>query len=123
MNKNIIKFLICVAILLIAYLPTINWMIERWNAEESYYSHGFLIPLISIFLVWQKKDKLAEAKISSDARGIWLIAAGLLAHIICGILKVGFISGFSLVLVIYGLVLFFFGKEIVRILNFPIFFL
>ena len=68
-RTNIIKFLSCTVLLLIAYLPTINWMIERWNAKDSYYSHGFLIPLISLFLAWQKKDKLAEAKISSDMRG------------------------------------------------------
>ncbi len=123
-NKtNIIKFLVCAGLLLVAYLPTLRWMIDRWMTEESYYSHGFLIPLISVFLAWQRKDKLQEAKISSDGRGIWLIAAGLLVHIVCAVLKVYFLSGFSFVFVIYGLVLFFFGKEITRILNFPILFL
>ena len=54
---------------------------------------------------------------------MWLITAGLLTHIICAVLKVYFISGFSLILVIYGLVLYFFGREVARTLNFPILFL
>ena len=33
------------------------YMIERWDQEE--YSHGSLIPIITLFLIWQKKDVLA----------------------------------------------------------------
>lgn len=33
------------------------YMIERWDQEE--YSHGSLIPIITLFLIWQKKDALA----------------------------------------------------------------
>ncbi|MCG2704874.1 MAG: exosortase/archaeosortase family protein [Candidatus Omnitrophica bacterium] len=122
-KTNLIKFISCAVLLLIAYLPTINWMVGRWNAEDSYYSHGFLIPLISIFLAWQRKDKIKDVLIKSDARGLWLIIAGLLVHIACAALRVGFLSGFSLIFVIYGLVLFFFGVEMARLMRFPIFFL
>jgi len=44
-------------------------------------------------------------------------------HIICALLKVYFLSGFSFVFVLYGLILFFFGKDMTRNLIFPIFFL
>lgn len=55
--------------------------------------------------------------------GLWIVIACLVTNIVCASLKVYFISGFSLVLAIYGLILFFFGKEMVRNLTFPIFFL
>lgn len=117
------KFTTALVLLLTAYIPTLAWMIDRWVAAESYYGHGFLIPVVSLFLVWQRKDSLKNAKRSSEIAGLWIVAIGLFIHIICALLKVYFISGFSFVLVIYGLVLFFFGREAARRLRFPIFFL
>jgi exosortase len=115
---------------LTAYIPTISWMIGRWNGKESYYSHGFLIPIISLFIIWQRRDALSKgfeiASAASRTRndvGLWIVAACLLVHIVCAALRVYFLSGFTLVPLTYGLVLFFFGKEMVRKLTFPILFL
>lgn len=108
--KTLLKFLSCMALLCVAYIPTIVWMVDRWMAKESYYGHGFLIPIISLYIIWQRKDVLRKIKLSSAAAGIWIIITGLLIHIVCAALKVYFISGLSFVFVIYGLVLFFFRK-------------
>lgn len=121
--KTLFKFLSCIALLLIAYVPTILWMADRWFAKESYYGHGFLIPIVSLVIAWQRRDILRKIRPSGAAAGVWVVSACLLIHIICASLKVYFISGFSLVFAVYGLVLFFFGKEITRKLIFPIFFL
>lgn len=123
-NRDIlIKFGLCVTLALIAYIPTINWMIGRWNEKESYYSHGFLVPLITLFIIWQKRNIIKEIKIAGSASGLWVIIVCLLIHIVCAALRVYFLSGFTLILLIYGMILFFFGKEMVRNLIFPIFFL
>lgn len=121
--KPIIKFAVCLALSLIAYIPTIWWMADRWFAKESYYSHGLLIPMISIFIIWQRRDALNKIKIAGNIWGLWIVAACLLVHTICAALRIYFVSGFSLVFLIYGLLLFFFGKEMVRKLTFPVFFL
>ena len=121
--KNIVKFISCLILLLVVYFPTLKTMFERWVAPESYYGHGFLIPIVSLFVVWQRRDILRKTGMSSEPMGLWIIAAGLLIHIVCAALKVYFVSGFSFVFVIYGLVLFFFGRKMARNLIFPIFFL
>lgn len=121
--KVLIKFLFCMTLLLIAYVPTINWMMGRWNGKESYYSHGFLVPLIALFIIWQKRDDLSKIKISGNMLGLWIVTACLLVHIVCAALRIYFLSGFTLIVLIYGMVLFFFGKEVIRKLIFPIFFL
>jgi len=128
--KNLTKFASCLVLALIAYLPTIGWMINRWSGKESYYSHGFLIPIISLFVIWQRRGALSKSlEIASAASrprndaGLWIVAACLLAHIVCAALRVYFLSGFTLIPLIYGLVLFFFGKDMVRKLTFPILFL
>ena len=118
-----IKDIIIAILLCVAYVPTFIWMWDRWMASESYYGHGILIPLVCLYVLWRKREVLRWTKKSSEVFGLIIIAFGLFIHIICALLKVYFISGFSFVFVIYGLVLFFFGKEIVRKLVFPIFFL
>ncbi len=122
-NKEIIKFASCMVLLLIAYIPILVWMYHRWVHKESYYGHGFLIPIVSLFIIWQRRDVLAKVKISSEIAGLWIAIAGLCIHIVCAVLRIYFISGFSFVFIIYGLVLFFFGKDMARNLTFPIFFL
>ncbi|MFC1632018.1 exosortase/archaeosortase family protein [Candidatus Omnitrophota bacterium] len=122
-QKNLVKFIFCAVVFLIAYIPTFVWMWERWFAKESYYGHGILIPLVSFYVFWQRRSLLKTINISSSGWGLFIIAAGLVVHIVCALLKIYFLSGFSLVLVLYGLVLFFFGKEISGKLIFPIFFL
>ncbi len=121
--RNVIKFISCSILLLIAYIPTLQWMMDRWFAKESYYGHGFLIPIVSLVIAWQRRGILKRIQIAGSFSGLWIVTTGLVTHIICASLKVYFISGFSLILVLYGLILFFFGKEMARNLIFPLFFL
>ena len=124
-NKTnaLLRFTFCLVLLFIAYVPTLKWMLDRWNAHESYYGHGFLIPLVSLYILWQRRELLKKAKFSSEFFGLAIIVGGLLMHIVCAALKIYFISGFSFVAVLYGLILFCFGKGVARCLVFPVFFL
>lgn len=110
-------------LLFITYIPTLQWMVERWLEHESYYGHGFLIPIVSLVIAWQRRDRLKKIRMAGDAAGLWIAASCLFLHIVCAALRVYFISGFSFVFAIYGLALFFFGKEMARNLIFPVFFL
>lgn len=122
-KSNLVKFGAALTLALIAYIPTISWMIGRWGGKESYYSHGFLIPIISIFIIWQRRGALSKIKIAGNMLGLWIVATCLLVHVVCAALRVYFLSGFTLIPLIYGLVLFFFGREMVHKLIFPILFL
>jgi len=35
-----------------AFLPTLDWMTEKWS-DDPQYSHGFLVPFFSAFLLWR----------------------------------------------------------------------
>ena len=116
--------LITLAVLtIIAYIPTFIWMFNRWNSKDSYYSHGFLVPFVSIFLVWLMKERLAETKIEPSNLGWFFFSSGILIHSISALWRIYFSSGFSLILVIVGLILLFFGKKFLKQLLFPIGFL
>lgn len=122
MKKYIPQF-IAAAMFIFAYVPTFFWIWDRWFARDSYYSHGVLIPFITGFLIWQKKDQLMSMKPVNSPWGIGLIVIGLAAHAFGSLMRVYFISGFSMLVVLVGLILFFYGSQIFRKILFPIFFL
>jgi exosortase len=110
-------------VLILAYLPTMIWMWDRWFARDSYYSHGFLVPLVSLYLIWQKKDELRVLKKESSKWGLRLIVLGTFFYLISSLLRIYFSSGFSFIIVFYGLILHFFGEKIFKKILFPLFFL
>jgi len=110
-------------IFILAYIPTLIWMWDRWFARDSYYSHGILIPCVSLFLIWQMRKELSKVKKEQSKWGIPLIAIGMFIHAFGSMMRVYFVSGFSMLLVFVGLILFFYGNAIFRRILFPVLFL
>lgn len=122
-KKVLLQFVSSAILLLIAYVPTIKWMFDRWVEAESYYGHGFLIPIVSSYIIWQRREILKNIEISGEGSGLFIVILAVFIHVLCALLKVYFISGFTFVFAIYGLILFFFGKKMAKNLIFPVFFL
>jgi len=110
-------------LVIIVYLPTFTWMIDRWTAADTAFSHGFLVPFISVFIIWKKRKQLSELTINPDLSGWLFFTLGISIHMISALWQVYFSSGFSLILVLTGLVLLFLGKEFLRQILFSILFL
>jgi len=123
MAVNIVGTAIIVLVAAFAYKTTLIWMYDRFMGADSYYSHGFLVPIISLYLVYLHKENLAKKDPQKSLIGLTLILFALLFHILGTILYVFSISGFSIFFLIIGLSLFLFGKEISKILWFPLLFL
>ena len=98
-----------VCLLGLTYAETFTWMRERWDAPASYYSHGYLIPLVAAFLVWRKREELED-----DSSAVQLMAA---------LWRVHFLSGFSLVTVLIGLAFLLYGRRTGKATLFPLLFL
>jgi len=118
-----IKPWIIVVLVILVYLPTFLWMKYIFLETDSNYTHGFLIPFISLFLIWRMKDKLKEIPVTSSTKGLILLCGGLLLHLVSRCFMIDFVSGFSLIIVIFGLCLYLLGKSITQKLIFPISFL
>jgi exosortase len=121
-RKNI-KILVILILMALVYLPTFIWMKARFLEVESYYTHGFLVPFISLWLLQRKKEKLKKLPLKPLPSGIFILLFGLAVHFIGLILQIKFVSGFSLLIVLYGLCLYLAGKEHTKEAFFPIFFL
>ncbi len=115
--------LIVGVLFLLTYFPTLIWMWDRWFARDSYYSHGILVPFVSAFLVWQQREELAGTPRKPSVWGWRLIVLGLLIHIASSLVRVYFTSGFSMLIVLCGLILHFYGKDVLSKVYFPVGFL
>ncbi|MBN1870054.1 MAG: exosortase/archaeosortase family protein [Candidatus Omnitrophica bacterium] len=121
--KNHLKLLCAAAVFLFSYVPTFIWMWDRWFARDSYYSHGVLVPFVTAFLIWQKRGELTSTEKSESGWGMPLIVAGMLLHIFASLLRVYFVSGFSMLIVLAGLILYFYGLAVFQKILFPVLFL
>ena len=119
---NILGLTIIGLLSFFTYKSTLIWMYDRYMAADSYYSHGFLVPIVSFYLIYQQKGNLAKVKSQNSVLGLVVLSCALLLHILGTMLYVFSISGFSIFLLVIGLSLFLFGKEKTRIIWFPLLF-
>jgi len=122
MTNILQKWIVGIFVLLI-YVPSFLWMWDRWFARDSYYSHGILIPFVTAFLIWQKRDVLKKIKPETSPWGLRLFFLGIAIHLLSALFRVYFSSGFSLIIVLFGLTLHFYGFKALKEVLFPISFL
>jgi exosortase len=56
--------------------PTLVALGERWG-NDSRYTHGYLVPLFSLYLLWQQREALRSASLQGNWWGVLVLAAGL----------------------------------------------
>ncbi len=59
-----------------AFAPTLGGLAERWG-HDSRYSHGYLVPLFSLFLLWRQREALCGPGMEPSWWGLGVLAAGL----------------------------------------------
>jgi len=112
-------FVLC----LLTFTPTLIWMWDRWFVHDSYYSHGILIPFVSLWLLWQRREELREIEKQGSSVGIILIVLGIIVHVLSSLVRVYFTSGLAMLVVLMGMVVYFYGPNVLRKTLFPILFL
>jgi len=123
LKMNNLIYLILISAFIACYYHTFLWLHYKYSFLDSYYSHGYLIPFISFYLIYAKRDKIKSIKFSSDIIGLVIIVFALLIHIVAVMSDINFISGFSMFFFITGCSLYLFGRELTKCLAFPIFYL
>jgi exosortase len=103
-------------------LSTFIWAWQAWNPETNY-EHAKLIPLIVIFLIWVARDKLRNAQVGSSRWGWFFIGIGLFLFVAAARTLQARLALTALPFTLYGIVLYVWGKQVARILLFPIAFL
>lgn len=76
-NIAIAFALLGLAALVWGYAGTIAVLARKWESDPQY-SHGWLVPLFSLALLWLRRDQLQLDRLKPSAWGIPLLAAALL---------------------------------------------
>ena len=104
----------------ITYFPVFVTLYGKYVEVDSYYSHGFLIPLLSAFVVWWKRDGLKTMNVVPSRAGLWVLGGGLLLYVLATSWLVNVVSALSMLVVLVGLSLYLLGAAITRGLWFPL---
>ena len=110
---------ILLILLLFIYREVIPPLVLEWYEHENF-SYGFLIPLICVYLIWDKRSVLSRIVPRWCVWGIASVAAALLVGILGQAMGEPFLSRVSLVLTCAALVHLFGGWMAVRVLAFPL---
>jgi exosortase len=104
------------------YAPLGVRLAEQWWQDPNY-THGFFVPIFSLFLLWEARAKLAAIRIKPSWWGLVLLVFALIALLLSTISSGLFLSRVSLLLLICGAVVFLVGWEHLAAISFPLGFL
>src|ERR1700730_17204245 len=104
------------------YFHILVHLVAQW-ARDPNFSHGFFVPIFSLFLLWQDRARLSSLRSLPSLWGLPVLVCALIL-LVLGVLGAElFLSRVSLLLVIAGLVIFFQGWDIFQAVLFPLAFL
>ncbi len=100
--KQTIFFSIALLFAMIAYWGGLSDAVFRWNNQEEY-SHGFLIPFVSLYILWEKKEQIKAAMGPPLWSGIAVILIAIAIFIVGEISALFLLIQYSFVMVLLGL--------------------
>jgi exosortase D (VPLPA-CTERM-specific) len=97
---------------------TFVYLFDIWHREE--YSHGFLVPVISAFLLWQRRAQLRSAEFKSSWAGVVVVALGIAVYFLGSVASITTVDTYALVIVLLGATLALMGWQAFRIALVPL---
>ena len=106
-------------LLIVAYFPILRHLVWQWSTDEDV-GHGFFVPLVSGYIVWQRRERLAALQWKPAWWGLALLVwGGLQAYI--GLLGAElFLQRTAFLISLVGLLLVLGGTALVAELMFPL---
>lgn len=117
-----VNLLLVLTAICAVYATIVPGMVSDWSNDPNY-SHGFLVPLISGYFLYEVWDELKSTPVRPSNAGLVVIVLSLLMLVLGYIGTEYFTMRASLVFLIAGIVLFWFGWSVLRLTALPIAFL
>ena len=121
-RTRLLKSAIIVACLVLLYFSVLQGLISDWIHMPDF-SHGFLIPIVSFYFVFERRKELSVLNRSSNWIGLVLLLFGIVLLLLGNLATEYFTMRFSMLVVLAGIILFLLGKEFYKTLLFPLVFL
>ena len=122
MNRTLkVASAVLIGLLLLAlFYPALRWLVGEWLGND-YYSHGPLVPLISIFLAWRLWVKWPPEQRQIRPAAAWPAprGLGLVVYLYALFQRAYFVASLAMILMIAGLVWYLLGTAVLRRMAFP----
>jgi exosortase D (VPLPA-CTERM-specific) len=66
---------ICLTLFALLYTPTYAYMLTKWEFED--YNHCYLVPLIVLYLIWEKRDAFRDVALAPSWKGVVPVGMGV----------------------------------------------
>jgi exosortase len=111
--------LIILGLLLLGlYSSVLSQLLLQWWRDPNF-SHGFFVPLFSAFVVWQERVRLSRLTPKPSWTGVGIVVFGMCTLMMGQMGAELFLARTSLLIVLAGLIVLFYGWIFFRALLFP----
>ena len=118
-----IRVAILALLIMLAYRPELRRIVDKWQTDGNW-SHGWLVPLFSLYFLHLQRERLARVRAHTSWVGLLCLVLSLLVYLwYLFITPMGYPRSLSLVMTLGALVLFLGGWQVLRVVWFPIVFL
>jgi exosortase len=100
------------------YWRTLAHLVLQWWRDPNF-SHGFLVPLFSAYIVWRKRDQIARIIPQPSWSGLVILLAGIFLLLVGEMGAELFLARTSLLLLIAGIIVLYLGWTFFRAVLFP----
>ena len=101
------------------YFSIVPDMVRQWYFDDNY-SHGFLVPVITGYFIYSRWNDVKDVEVAPSNLGLLIILLGLMQLTLSTLGTEFFTMRSSLIVLLAGVILFLFGKGVMKILAFPI---
>lgn len=108
-----------VASIAVLYAPVFKLLAWQWWTDPNW-SHGFLVPAFSIFLLWRERRRLREIPVRGSYLGLAGVGGAVALLILASLAAELFSARCSFVLLLASLVLYLKGWRMLRAVAFPL---
>jgi len=106
----------------VAYIRILISLVGDWSADPDM-GHGFFVPLVVGYIIWQQKDELRTLRLQPNWWGLVVVFLGATQMIVATLGAELFLARTSFVITIIGVVWLLGGNAVLRRLAFPLFLL
>jgi exosortase len=111
-----------VGLLGVLFWPSLGNLVWTWSSDENY-SHGFLVPLISLYFAGEAAKRGPVQRQGGFALGAALLVLGILGRMTTTVVPIGVVSDLAFLCALAGLVSALAGREALQRYGFSLFFL
>ncbi|HEB26589.1 MAG TPA: VPLPA-CTERM-specific exosortase XrtD [Porticoccus sp.] len=102
-----LMFLVALGLLGLIFEVGLAEMVKDWELDE--YSHGYMIPMVALYIMWQKQNQVPALTQNGAWLGVLGVAVGLIAFFMGQMATVYEVVQYGFLLCLFSLFLSFFG--------------